>query len=347
MGGCGEPWQKHRMGCPICGEWHQTTVHQSMVQCKAWREPFSELWTSSWGPWEDHARQASKEDRHHGAYPTPFLKVSLQNAFYFYDNGWHATNTTCRLGPMPSEANCRSHPARNHAHVRVGHCPHGMANCVTHRSDLIRIRFLWEQVLYKPRPKQKKAVHTPTTLQQIHHKTSLLLARPLTKQTILRILQITDSPDYQLCVHAPQRHGLIGHLLAPIFGVQREQALRDGGASLIAQGNQSLCARHISVCFAQGSLLRRSGPFAYLIPQSAPWHRPILGQCNTSSGSALDKIQLERIREVISQYPSRNIMGMPPPPKDLTKTDPLLPPATSSPQALPSEKLLALGQTGQ
>ena len=44
-------------------------------------------------------------------------------------------------------------------------------------------------------------------------------------------LQITDSPDYQLFVHASHvhashRHRLIGHLIAPFFGAQRDQALR-------------------------------------------------------------------------------------------------------------------------
>ena len=108
-------------------------------------------------------------------------------------------------------------------------------------------KVLWEQVLYKPRPKKKKAAHTPATPQPMHNKTSLLLARPLTQHTVLRILQTTDSPDYQLSVHTSQRHRLIGHLLAPIFGAQ---AFRDAEAFLIAQGNQSLCARHISICFA-------------------------------------------------------------------------------------------------
>ena len=128
-------------------------------------------------------------------YLSPFSKVFLKKASLFCGHGWHAINTKCCLGSMPSEANCKCHPAHSHVHMRVGRCPHGMANC--HR----RVRpnptdKVWELVLYKPRSKKKKAAYTPTTPQQIYDKTSLLLTPPLTQQTVLRILQIMDSPDY-------------------------------------------------------------------------------------------------------------------------------------------------------
>ena len=80
-----------------------------------------ELWTSSWGPWEDHARQwwegASEEDQHHvaclrvpksfleGIPPEglPFLRARVARHQYQMLLGVHLS---CSRAPSPSKPSC-------------------------------------------------------------------------------------------------------------------------------------------------------------------------------------------------------------------------------------------------
>ena len=173
-----------------------------------------ELWTSSWGPWKDHARQwwegASEEDRHHvaclrvpqsflkGIPPEhlPFLRTRVARHQYHMLIGVHALVGKLQVPPRTEPRTFES----GSASAWYGKLRHRQVR--PNPTDKV----LWEQVLYKPQPKKKKAAHAPATPQQIPDKTSLLLARPVTQHTVLHILQTTDSPDYQLSVHTSQRH---------------------------------------------------------------------------------------------------------------------------------------------
>ena len=94
-------------------------------------------------------------------YLSPFSKGFLQKASLFCGHGWHAINTKCCLGSMPLEANCRCHPAQSHVHMRVGRCPHGMANCVTGRSDLIQRIKSRGSKYYTNHGQRRKKPHIP------------------------------------------------------------------------------------------------------------------------------------------------------------------------------------------
>ena len=67
--GCSPPWEKTKVLCPLCSQWHRGTPHARLVHCSAWSPVFLREWVRTWGPWEDMAQrwldEALPEDLDH------------------------------------------------------------------------------------------------------------------------------------------------------------------------------------------------------------------------------------------------------------------------------------------
>ena len=67
--GCSPPWEKTKVLCPLCFQWHRGTPHARLVHSSAWSPIFLREWVRTWGPWEDMAQrwldQASPEHLDH------------------------------------------------------------------------------------------------------------------------------------------------------------------------------------------------------------------------------------------------------------------------------------------
>ena len=63
------PWEKTKVLCPLCSQWHRGTPHARLVHCSAWSPVFLREWVRTWGPSEDMAQrwldQALPEDLDH------------------------------------------------------------------------------------------------------------------------------------------------------------------------------------------------------------------------------------------------------------------------------------------
>ena len=207
--GCSPPWEKTKVLCPVCSQWHPGTLHARLVHYSAWSPVFLREWVRTWGPWEDMAQrwldQASPEDPDHISklrIPQSFIdtvpreklrELRYRVAWHQY-HMMHATTLLRQSLPMPP----RTDGSRSNADNRSTPVWYTKLRrrVVSLNPDNTTLR---AQVHYKPREggRNKRGPKRPRS------SPSYILQQPYSNSTACTLLRLLSSlsPPLQARVH--------------------------------------------------------------------------------------------------------------------------------------------------